>query len=318
MLVTLGTPELAYKQELEMIIESGLKTFVEVGNALSEIRDNLLYRVDHDTFEDYCVDKWEMKKSYAHYLIKSADIAKNLSTIVDKSENNHNLPTNEAQVRPLTKLKPEEQKEVWKEAVETAPNGKVTAKHVEKVIEARNETSGLSQPMEVLLSHKEVEYYTPSVYVDAARNLMGAIDLDPASCEAAQLNIKANKFYTISDDGLSKEWHGRVWLNPPYSKTGGKSNQEIWATKLADEYIAGNVTEAILLVKSALGYKWFENLWDKWPVCFARERLSFIRNDGTDKGQSKHGTAFFYLGKNINQFTQIFKEFGRIVLPQYD
>jgi len=315
MLATLGIPELAYKEELETVIESGLKTFVEVGNALSEIRDNLLYRVDHDTFEDYCVDRWEMKRAYADRLIKSAEVANNLTPMGAKSENNHNFPTSERQVRPLTKLDPDEQKEVWQEAIETAPNGKVTAKHVEEVIEARNETSGLSQPMEVLLSHKTVEYYTPIIYVDAARDLMGAIDLDPASCDTAQLNIKANKFYTIFDDGLLQEWHGCVWLNPPYSKTGGKSNQEIWATKLADEYTIGNVTEAILLVKSALGYKWFENLWDKWPVCFARERLSFIRNNGTDKGQSKHGTAFFYFGKNINQFTQVFKEFGRIVLP---
>ena len=314
MLATLGVPELAYKEELETIIESGLKTFVEVGNALSEIRDGLLYRVDHDTFEDYCIDRWGMKRAYANGLIRSAKVVDNLATMVATSEEIH-LPTSERQVRPLTKLKPDERKEVWKEAVETAPNGKVTGKHVEEVIETRNETSGLSQPMSVLLSHKEVEYYTPSIYVDAARNLMGAIDLDPASCEAAQLNIKANKFYTAFDDGLSKEWHGRVWLNPPYSKTGGKSNQEIWATKLADEYTVGNVTEAILLVKSALGYKWFENLWDKWPVCFARERLSFIRNDGTDKGQSKHGTAFFYLGKNIDKFTEVFKEFGRIVFP---
>ena len=314
MLAILASNELEYKQELETIIEDGLKTFVEVGNALSEIRDGLLYRVDYDTFEDYCVDRWGMSKAYAYRLIGSAKVVNNVSPMGDTSESFH-LPTSERQIRRLTKLEPDEQKEVWEEAVETAPKGKVTAKHVEEVIEARNETSGLSQPMSVLLSHKEVEYYTPSIYVDAARDLMGAIDLDPASCDAAQLNIKANKFYTISDDGLFQKWHGRVWLNPPYSKTGGKSNQEIWATKLADEYTAGNVTEAILLVKSALGYKWFENLWDKWPVCFARERLSFIRNDGTDKGQSKHGTAFFYLGKNINQFTQVFKEFGRIVVP---
>ncbi len=315
MLATLGVPELAYKEELEAVIESGLKTFVEVGNALSEIRNGLLYRVDYDTFEDYCVDRWGMKRAYADRLIKSAEVANNLTPMGAKSENNHNPPISERQVRPLTKLEPDEQKEVWKEAVETAPNGKVTAKHVEEVIEARNEASGLSQPMSILLSHKTVEYYTPSIYVDTARDLMGAIDLDPASCDAAQLNIKANKFYTISDDGLSQEWHGRIWLNPPYSKTGGKSNQEIWATKLADEYIAGNVTEAILLVKSALGYKWFENLWDKWPVCFARKRLSFIRNDGTNDGQSKHGTAFFYLGKNTDKFTEVFKEFGRIVFP---
>lgn len=176
----------------------------------------------------------------------------------------------------------------------------------------------LSQPMKLLLSHQTIEYYTPSLYIEAAKEVMGTIDLDPASCEAAQVDVKANKFYTISDDGLSQEWHGCVWLNPPYSKTGGKSNQEVWSTKLADEYMAGNVTEAVLLVKSALGYKWFENLWDMWPVCFVRKRISFTKNDGTNEGQSKHGTALFYLGKNTEKFKEVFRKFGRIILSEND
>jgi len=60
-------------------------------------------------------------------LIVASGVAENLTTIVVK-------PINEAQARPLTKLPPEQQKEAFQKAVETAPEGKVTAKHVEKVV----------------------------------------------------------------------------------------------------------------------------------------------------------------------------------------
>jgi hypothetical protein len=52
------------------------------------------------------------------------------------------------------------------------------------------------------------EYYTPAIYVDAAREVMGGIDLDPASCEVAQKTVRATAYYTQDDCGLSKDWHG--------------------------------------------------------------------------------------------------------------
>lgn len=178
-------------------------------------------------------------------------------------------------------------------------------------------TSGASQQVQVtIFSHESEEYYTPARYVEAAREVMGVIDLDPASCERAQEWIGAETFYTVADDGLKRRWLGRIWLNPPYSKTGNRSNQDIWSAQLIEQYRAGNVTEAILLVKSAMGYKWFENLWCSWPTCFARKRISFIRSNGDDKGQSKMGTAFLYLGQNVERFVEVFRQFGRVILPE--
>lgn len=182
--------------------------------------------------------------------------------------------------------------------------------------QAMRELTGPSQAVAVtVFSSESVEYYTPSEYIEATREVMGDIDLDPASCKAAQEVIGATQYYTKEDNGLEQAWEGRVWLNPPYGKIGNESSQGHWGQKLLDEYRDGDVSEAILLVKAATGYEWFEKLWDELPVCFARERISFIRENGDNDGSSKQGTAFFYLGENIDQFIDVFTQFGRIVLP---
>lgn len=175
--------------------------------------------------------------------------------------------------------------------------------------------NGMSQPMGVFMSHKAIEWYTPPEYIEAARQVMGAIDLDPATAPIPQAWIKATIFYTILDNGLIQPWQGRVWLNPPYSTTDGQSNQEIWSQKLIKEYESGQVTEAILLVKASLGYNWFDRLFDTYPVCFKRGLISFINSD-RESGPAKLGSAFFYLGPNLARFVTVFSRFGRIVAPE--
>jgi DNA N-6-adenine-methyltransferase (Dam) len=62
------------------------------------------------------------------------------------------------------------------------------------------------------------EWFTPIEYVDRVRDVLGEIDLDPASHALAQKIIRAARFFTREDDGLTKDWSGRVWLNPPYAQ----------------------------------------------------------------------------------------------------
>ena len=207
------------------------------------------------------------------------------------------------------------QEQVWRQAVETAPDGKLTASYVKQAVEDIKRTEGMSQELSVLLSHESTEWYTPPEYIEATKAVLGGIDLDPASSIAAQEIVQADHYFTLHEDGLSQDWYGTVYLNPPYSTICGRSNQEIRSQKLIQEYAAGHITEAILLVKSALGYVWFENLWDKYPVCFARELIRFIRPDGTAEGKDKLGSAFFYLGNNLTRFEAVFGRLGRIIKP---
>jgi ParB family chromosome partitioning protein len=68
----------------------------------------------------------------------------------------------------------------------------------------------------VAFSSKTPEWYTPSKYVEAARQVLGEIELDAASCELANKWVKADKYFSIEDNSLWQMWQAKtVWLNPP-------------------------------------------------------------------------------------------------------
>lgn len=152
----------------------------------------------------------------------------------------------------------------------------------------------------------ENEWYTPPEYIEAARAAMGGIDLDPATSEKAQETVKAKKFYTADDDGLSKPWKGRVWLNPPYAKDLiGK-----FCDKLAEGVDGGKVVAAILLVNNATDTAWFHRVASKASaVCFVKGRIAFHDVNGEPKGKPLQGQMAMYFGGEPEAFA---KEFGRL------
>jgi hypothetical protein len=113
--------------DYEATIAHGLMTFYEVGAALIAIKTQKLYRANYRTFEEYCAEKWHIGHSSAYRMIEAAEIRDNLSPIGDK------LPENESQARALNGLEPDQQRQVWAKAVDTAPGGKVTAQHIKEV-----------------------------------------------------------------------------------------------------------------------------------------------------------------------------------------
>lgn len=115
-------------EHYEHIIGEGIQTFVQVGHALLTIREQKLYRASYTTFEDYCRQRWDLSRPYAYQLIEASQVVERVSAMADI------VPVNEAQARPLAKLPPEQQPEVWREVVDTAPAGKVTAKHVQETV----------------------------------------------------------------------------------------------------------------------------------------------------------------------------------------
>ena len=163
-------------------------------------------------------------------------------------------------------------------------------------------------------SSNSPEWFTPKIYVEAVRKVLRIIDLDPASCQKAQATIKADRYMTLTDNGLEHPWYRRVFVNPPYGKTGSQSNQAIWSRKMVQEYEAGNLTEGILLVNAQTAEKWFQPLWH-YAICFTDHRIKFVSPVGESK-QPTHGNAFVYFGPHTDLFGEIFSQFGRIVEPK--
>lgn len=156
------------------------------------------------------------------------------------------------------------------------------------------------------------EWYTPAAYIEAARKVLGAIDLDPASSDTANNVVKACIYHTAESDGLSKIWAGRVWMNPPYaSDLVGR-----FAEKLAKHFDDGEVTAAIVLVNNATETAWFATLVSRASaVVFPRGRVRFWEPDGK-AGAPLQGQAILYLGANPGDFLDGFDEFGWGALVQ--
>jgi phage N-6-adenine-methyltransferase len=285
--------------ECERVIERGLNTFVEVGAALLEIRDSGLYKGGYRTFEEYCHRRWKMKQSRAYQYMDAAGVVGNLqsSTIVEL------LPANEAQVRPLVSLPPEQQFQVWQQVVETAPEGKITGAFVQEVVE---------KTIKPHVSHNsgENEWYTPPQFIEAARLAMGSIDTDPASSDLANRTVQAGKYYTAEQDGRDKKWGGNVWMNPPYSQP--------LITEFIDAFVrkynAGEFQQACVLVNNATETNWYQSLLTyASAVCFIKGRVKFIDKSGNPSGAPLQGQTVLYFGNREKSFIDAFSEFGIVL-----
>jgi len=111
----------------ESVIEKYLGAFLLVGEALSIIKGRELQRMLDPklTFDEYCSKKWGFGQAYAYRLISGYDCVKNLKDVMIP-QGVTVFPTNEAQVRPLTSLSPENQVKAWDQILKKA-DGNVTA-----------------------------------------------------------------------------------------------------------------------------------------------------------------------------------------------
>lgn len=151
------------------------------------------------------------------------------------------------------------------------------------------------------------EWYTPVEYIDAARRVMGFIDLDPASNQEAQQFINAKNYYTKEEDGLAQEWQGNVWLNPPYA------NPLPWVTKLLASFRDGEIDQAILLVNTANSPEWSRLLWNsEHVVCLLSKRIHFWRPDKPGVENTKQDQMLWYLGDDASKFKAEFSAYGAI------
>ena len=128
--------------ELEAEIEENLPAGLKLGLAIAEIKDRRLYRETHDLWEEYVRDRFDIARRTAFQYVASAHAYRLVHSCALTK------PANESQLRPLLKLSDDAIPDAWAKAVETAPNGKVTGKHVSTVVsellgeQIRNKAAG--------------------------------------------------------------------------------------------------------------------------------------------------------------------------------
>ena len=154
------------------------------------------------------------------------------------------------------------------------------------------------------------EWYTPSVFVEAARACLGEIDLDPASSPIANETVRAKQIFTAEQDGLKQPWHGRVWLNPPYAQPLIAQ----FAEAVASKYESGEIEQACVLVNNATETAWFRRmLRAASAVCFPAGRIKFVDPEGKPSGAPLQGQAILYMGERVHDFTEAHKALGSVL-----
>jgi phage N-6-adenine-methyltransferase len=178
--------------------------------------------------------------------------------------------------------------------------------------QVRDGVVSMSEALKIAhVSHNsgENEWYTPVAYIEAARAVMGGIDTDPASCAQANATVKADKYYDSKADGLTKKWHGRVFMNPPYAQPLIANFARAVAAKFSNK----EITEAIVLVNNATETEWFnEMIKHASAICFPNGRIRFVNKEGKPGGAPLQGQAVIYFGSKIQKFISEFKSFGWI------
>lgn len=321
--LTLAQPlsgeELVKLTFLESVIDRGQYTFLSVGDALRQIKDQKLWRHTHSSFDLYCQERWEFSQGYAARLLKARDL---VGALPPETEI---LPENEAQARALLRVPEDLRAQIWLEAVRRGGNAFRASRLVKEVFhqytaeqqaeieaQARLSMAGHTAGLRKSASN---EWYTPLNYLNLVRRFWGGeIDLDPASCKAAQAFVRANRYFTQADNALTIDWEATsVFCNPPYGKVEKNgTNVKHWINKAVTEYNAGRAKEIILLLNAFTSSSWFQPLWDH-TICFVYKRIRFISPTNEGAKQPTHSNVFVYMGPHVERFDVMFRTHGAIV-----
>ncbi|NCC53385.1 MAG: hypothetical protein EOM20_19535 [Spartobacteria bacterium] len=156
------------------------------------------------------------------------------------------------------------------------------------------------------------ECYTPMRVIRRVRRVLGEIDLDPATCEIANETVGAKSYFTESDNGLIRRWHGRVFCNPPYSRDLVKR----FIKKILSEWDAGNVEEMVILLNNITGTRGGAALMSACQgVCFVTGRIAFYGPGLDGKSKGDQDSMIVYFGTRPALFFEVFCEIGVCCVP---
>lgn len=152
------------------------------------------------------------------------------------------------------------------------------------------------------VANKSVEWYTPDWIF---HKLAIDFDLDPASPVDFETPVPAATKFTVIDNGLDKDWFGKVWMNPPYSRE---------TTKWMSKFIAHR--NGVCLVFSRTDAKWFQSaLASADAIILMSGRINFIPGveNKHKKSRAGAGTAMFAFGDECKKALSNLKSHGFLI-----
>jgi len=110
---------------------------------------------------------------------------------------------------------------------------------------------------------------------------MGGFDVDPAS--GAEDTPIAETCYTKEDNGLTKQWPGTIWLNPPFS------DKETWFKRLYKQYAHGPTERAVALANAGTDTDWFQEWFSTADLVVFLDGRDWYTEVGTENFASMLG-----------------------------
>ena len=177
--------------------------------------------------------------------------------------------------------------------------------------------------MNILHSSQTDSWQTPEYIVKSVQDVLGVIDLDPASSEEVNQTIRAKRIITKQENGLTQDWMGlsmapiSVFINPPGGKIANKGMSCLFWDKLMSYADQGLIRHAIFLAFSIEALQSTQVNSRRpmlfYPLCIPRTRIKFVDPTQQKRVNPTHAQAIVYVPgtENVTKlFVKIFSEYG--------
>lgn len=176
--------------------------------------------------------------------------------------------------------------------------------------------------MNVKHSSQSNQWFTPAHIVEMARDVLQGIDVDPASSAEANLTVRAARFITKEQNGLSTEWGpGTVFLNPPGGRSGSRSLAAAFWDRLfrhseSEPGFLGAVFIGFSIEALAVTQRWSRRSILSYPICVPRKRIAFVPGfsgpGAPEKKSPSHANVIAYIPGIEDRTGQFVATFGTL------
>lgn len=170
------------------------------------------------------------------------------------------------------------------------------------------------------------QQFTPAPIVRFAREVMGSIELDPASSRIANQVVKADRYFTAETDCLTQSLYcNTMFFNPPY----GAGLIAPMIEHFVEQWDCEQIGQAIVLVNSSTSAVWYQSLLQRCNrLLLPRKRLQFWNAESMPKdleqryqyferpkGKNRYDSTIFYFGPNTEKFEFSGRSIGVTLRP---